>query len=307
MSPIRRFFVIGNWKMNVDTAAVDTIINTMTSTTLDPNTEVVVGCPSCYLSYARHHLPSNFGVAAQNCYKVSRGNFSGEISAEMIRDCGCEWVILGHPERRTIFSETDDLIREKVTHALDAGMKVVACVVETAEDRKTGNTRETLFTQMNALAAAITDWSRVVLAFEALWASGTGVLATPGQVQEVLAELRQWLKDNVSNSVANNTRIIYAGSVSSANCQELARLRDLDGFLVGSAALKPDIVDIINARCYNLSTITSKSEVADITGLRNTYVSKPNLKPAIADIIQTLYSHVSALSHTPRHIQDRQV
>ncbi|KAG7167229.1 Triosephosphate isomerase B-like 2 [Homarus americanus] len=175
----------------------------------------------------------------------------------MIKDCGCEWVILGHPERRTIFSESDDLIHQKVTHALDAGMKVVACVVETQKDKQTGCTEETLFAQLKALAAAITDWSRVVLAFEALWASGTGVLATPAEVQEVLAKLRQWLRQNVSNTVANTTRIIYAGSVSSTNCQELATLKDLDGFLVGSAALKPDIVHIINARTTHVSRLAS--------------------------------------------------
>ncbi|XP_042225097.1 uncharacterized protein LOC121868499 [Homarus americanus] len=133
--------------------------------------------------------------------------------------------------------------------------QVVACVVETQKDKQTGCTEETLFAQLKALAAAITDWSRVVLAFEALWASGTGVLATPAEVQEVLAKLRQWLRQNVSNTVANTTRIIYAGSVSSTNCQELATLKDLDGFLVGSAALKPDIVHIINARTTHVSRL----------------------------------------------------
>lgn len=127
-------------------------------------------------------------------------------------------------------------------------MQVVACVVERAEDRLHGLTEEALATQMAALAPAVTDWSRVVLAFEALWASGTGVLATPGQVQEVLALLRRWLRLNVGDKAADTTRIIYAGSVSAATCQELARLPDVDGFLVGSAALKPDLVRIVNAR-----------------------------------------------------------
>lgn len=121
-------------------------------------------------------------------------------------------------------------------------------MVERAEDRIYGLTEEALAIQMEALAPAITDWSRVVLAFEALWASGTGVLATPGQVQEVLAMLRQWLRLNVGDKVAENTRIIYAGSVSAATCQALARLPDVDGFLVGSAALKPELINIVNAR-----------------------------------------------------------
>lgn len=121
-------------------------------------------------------------------------------------------------------------------------------MVESAEDRLDGLTEKALFTQMEALASAVTDWSRVVLAFEALWASETGELATPRQVQEVLALLRQWLRVNVGVKVAENTRIIYSGSVSAATCHELARLPDVDGFLVGSAALKPDIIHIVNAQ-----------------------------------------------------------
>lgn len=172
----------------------------------------------------------------------------------MIKDCGCEWVILGHPERRTIFNEPDDLITEKMTHAMKEGMKVVACVCE----KESGTVEEVLLPQMAALAAGITDWSRVVIAFEALWASNTGILATPAYVQDVLAKLRHWLRHNVSEEVSNTTRIIYAGSVSSTNCQELATLKDLDGFLVGSSALKPDIIDIINAKGSHVSQLISK-------------------------------------------------
>ncbi|KAK4326378.1 hypothetical protein Pmani_003094 [Petrolisthes manimaculis] len=257
MDSQRKFFVIGNWKMNVDKSRIDSIVKFMTAASLDPTTEAVVGCPSCYLSYARQQLPNNIGVAAQNCYKVAKGNFSGEISAAMIEDCGCEWVILGHPERRTIFHEPDDLIREKVTHALKSGLKVVACVCETKEDRDEGRTWQVLEAQMASLASSISDWSRVVIAFEALWASNTGILATNNQVQEVLSQLRQWLRHNVSHSVADTTRIIYAGSVSSDNCQQMARLADLDGFLVGSAALRTDIIDIINARGSYVSRIVN--------------------------------------------------
>nr|XP_053651606.1 triosephosphate isomerase-like [Cherax quadricarinatus] len=255
MSSPRKFFVIGNWKMNVTKSRIDNIVKFMTAASLDPNTEAVVGCPSCYLSYARDQLPPQIAVAAQNCYKVESGNFSGEISPAMIHDCGGEWVILGHPERRTIFNEPDHLISEKVAHAQKAGIKVVACVCERKEDRDSQRTEEVLFEQMEYLARSISDWSSVVIAFEALWASNTGILATPAQVQEALAMLRHWLCHNISDKVANTTRIIYAGSVSSNNCQELAKLKDLDGFLVGSSALKPDIVDIINARSSHISRL----------------------------------------------------
>ncbi|XP_064102576.1 triosephosphate isomerase-like [Macrobrachium nipponense] len=267
MSNSRKFFVIGNWKMNVTKAKIDSIVKTMSNASMDPNTEAVVGCPSCYLTYARQELPSEISVAAQNCYKVSRGNFSGEISPEMIQECGGDWVIIGHPERRTIFGETDDFIQEKMAHAQQTGIKVIACVCETQEDREQNLTEEVLQSQMASLASAITDWSRVVLAFEALWASNTGVLATPAQVQEVLAMMRRWLRENVSDKVANSTRILYAGSVSSSNCQHLALLPDLDGFLVGSAALKCDIVDIINSRRSHVSQIidSSTSQMSTMT------------------------------------------
>ncbi|XP_047473675.1 triosephosphate isomerase-like [Penaeus chinensis] len=255
MSGQRKFFVIGNWKMNVDKARIDNIVKFMSAASLDPNTEAVVGCPSCYLSYARQRLPDEIAVAAQNCYKVARGNFSGEISPAMILDSGCEWVILGHPERRTIFKESDQLIAEKVAHAQQAGIKIIACLCETSEDREKGRTEDVLLGQMKSLAASISDWSGVVIAFEALWASNTGVLATAAQVQEALANIREWLRANVSEKVANSTRIIYAGSVSSSNCRELAQLEDLDGFLVGSAALRPDIIDIINARRPDVSSL----------------------------------------------------
>ncbi|ROT82298.1 triosephosphate isomerase [Penaeus vannamei] len=244
MSGQRKFFVIGNWKMNVDKARIDNIVKFMSAASLDPNTEAVVGCPSCYLSYARQRLPDEIAVAAQNCYKVAHGNFSGEISPAMILDSGCEWVILGHPERRTIFKESDQLIAEKVAHAQQTGIKIIACLCETSEDREEGRTDDVLFGQMKSLAASISDWS-------------------PAQVQEALAKLRHWLRANVSDKVANSTRILYAGSVSSSNCRELAQLEDLDGFLVGSAALRPDIVDIINARRPDVSSLIAHFDRPD--------------------------------------------
>ncbi|XP_050731124.1 triosephosphate isomerase-like [Eriocheir sinensis] len=255
MTAPRTFTVVGNWKMNTLKDDIDWLTGVLKAAPVAPNTEVIVGSPSCYLAYARQQLPGNIGVAAQNCYKEARGNFSGEISPAMIQDCGCEWVILGHPERRTLFQESDEFIGQKVAHAMKAGLKVVACVCETKEDRAAGRTQEVLAAQLESLAASISDWSRVVLAFEALWASNTGVLATPAQVQEAMAMIRKWLRLHEGNSVADSTRLIYAGSVSSGNCEELARLRDVDGFLVGSAALKLDIVDILRASRVSCSRL----------------------------------------------------
>jgi len=244
----RKFFVGGNWKMNGDKTSINGIVDFLKKDTLDPNTEVVVGVPSPYLDYARQHLPQTIQVAGQNCYKVLKGAFTGEISPAMILDCGGDWVILGHSERRNVFGEPDLLISEKVEHALNCNLAVIACVGELLEEREAGQTEAVVFKQTQAIKNKVVSWDKVVLAYEPVWAIGTGKTATPQQAQEVHQKLRQWLKDNVSEEVSQKTRIIYGGSVTADNCQELAKQPDIDGFLVGGASLKPEFVKIINAR-----------------------------------------------------------
>jgi triosephosphate isomerase len=243
----RKFFVGGNWKMNGTKESINKIIDFLTTGPLDPNTEVVVGVSPCYLDYVRSKLPPTIGVAAQNCYKADSGAFTGEICPAMIKDVGCEWVILGHSERRNVFGETDQLIGEKVGFALKAGLKVVPCIGEQLEEREAGKTTEVCFRQLKAIADNVSDWSRVVIAYEPVWAIGTGKTASPEQAQEVHAAIRNWLSENVSAEVAESTRILYGGSVSAGNCRELAACPDIDGSLVGGASLKPDFVQIINA------------------------------------------------------------
>jgi len=242
----RRFFVGGNWKMNGTKASIDGICEWLGKGPLG-NTEVVVGVPECYLMYVRGKLPSGVGVAAQNCYKAEKGAFTGELSPAMIKDVGCEWVILGHSERRNVFGESDQLISDKVSFALSQGLKVIPCFGEKLEEREAGKTTEVCFQQLKAIAAGVSDWSRVVLAYEPVWAIGTGKTATPEQAQEVHAAVRAWLSSNVSPAVAASTRILYGGSVTAGNCRDLAACKDIDGSLVGGASLKPDFIQIINA------------------------------------------------------------
>lgn len=244
----RKFFVVGNWKMNGDKAFIDSMAEDLSNHPIDPDVEVVVGSPSCYLMYARKRLPLTFGVAAQNCYKSLKGAFTGELSPLMIKDCDCEWVILGHIERRHFFGETDVLTGEKVALALDSGLKVILCIGEQLEDRQAGKTEEVCFDQLKAIANQVSDWSRIVLAYDSLWATGSGIAATPQQAQQLHFALRQWVAENVSVEVSESLRILYAGSVTAANCQKLATCPDIDGFLVGGASLKPDFINIINAR-----------------------------------------------------------
>ncbi|XP_015773003.1 PREDICTED: triosephosphate isomerase-like [Acropora digitifera] len=244
----RRFFVGGNWKMNGDKVSIDGIIKTLAEGNLNSKTEVVVAPPTVYLEYVRTSVKPEIGVSAQNCYKVAKGAFTGEISPAMIKDVGCGWVILGHSERRNIFEETDELVGEKVFHALAEGLKVIACIGELLSEREAGKTMEVVSRQIKAIADKVADWNNVVIAYEPVWAIGTGVTATPEQAQEVHRMLRGWLQDNVSVEVSSKTRIIYGGSVNAKNCQELAKNEDVDGFLVGGASLKPEFVQIINAK-----------------------------------------------------------
>lgn len=234
--------------MNGDQKTIADIAKNLSEPGLDENTEVVIGAPAVYLTLARSVLPKSFGVAGQNCYKVAKGAFTGETSPAMLKDIGIDWVIIGHSERRQIFGEGDALIAEKVAHALAEGLKVIACIGETLEEREANQTEAVVFRQTKAIADAVKDWTNVVIAYEPVWAIGTGKTATPEQAQEVHAALRKWFTENVSAAVSDAIRIQYGGSVTGANCRELASKPDIDGFLVGGASLKPEFRDIINAR-----------------------------------------------------------
>ncbi|XP_040292299.1 triosephosphate isomerase [Bufo gargarizans] len=247
MSP-RKFFVGGNWKMNGDKKSLEELITTLNGGKINAETEVVCGAPSIYLDFARQKLDPKFAVAAQNCYKVSKGAFTGEISPAMIKDVGATWVILGHSERRHVFGESDELIGQKVAHALSENVEVIACIGEKLDQREAGITEKVVFEQTKFIADNVKDWSKVVLAYEPVWAIGTGKTATPQQAQEVHLKLRDWLKSNVSEQVAQSVRIIYGGSVTGGTCKELASQPDIDGFLVGGASLKPEFIEIINAK-----------------------------------------------------------
>ncbi|KAK9176055.1 hypothetical protein WN944_028068 [Citrus x changshan-huyou] len=209
--------------------------------------EVVVSPPFVFLPLVKGVLRPDFHVAAQNCWVRKGGAFTGEVSAEMLVNLGIPWVILGHSERRALLNESNYFVGDKVAYALSQGLKVIACVGETLEQRESGSTVAVVAEQTKAIAEKISNWDNVVLAYEPVWAIGTGKVATPAQAQEVHAELRKWLKDNVNAEVAASTRIIYGGSVNGANCKELAAQPDVDGFLVGGASLKPEFIDIIKS------------------------------------------------------------
>ncbi|KAH9050210.1 triose phosphate isomerase [Lactarius hengduanensis] len=247
----RQFFVGGNFKMNpVSREAKRALIKTLNDATLDPQTEVVIAPPSLYLIPVLELLRKDVKVSAQNCHTKTSGAFTGETSPAQLVDAGIPYVILGHSERRTLFGETSEGVAGKTRAALDAGLRVILCVGETLAEREGGRTQQVVEEQLQAVVALLKpeDWSRIVIAYEPVWAIGTGKVATSAQAQKVHDDTRKYLASAVSPVVAESTRIIYGGSVTAANSKELAGQPDIDGFLVGGASLKPEFVNIVNAR-----------------------------------------------------------
>ncbi|PON64198.1 Triosephosphate isomerase [Trema orientale] len=245
----RKFFVGGNWKCNGILEEVKKIVTVLNEAEVPSEdvVEVVISPPFVFLPLVKSLLRSDFQVAAQNCWVRKGGAFTGEVSAEMLVNLGIPWVILGHSERRLLLNESNEFVGDKVAYALSQGLKVVACVGETLEQRESGSTLAVVAAQTQSIADKVSNWDNIILAYEPVWAIGTGKVATPAQAQEVHSELRKWLQDNVSAQVASSTRIIYGGSVNGANCKELAAQPDVDGFLVGGASLKPEFIDIIKS------------------------------------------------------------
>jgi len=201
---------------------------------------VVIAPPSLYLLIVREHLKPVIEVASQNVFDKPNGAFTGEISVSQLKDSNITWTILGHSERRTILGETDALVASKTKYALDGGIGVIWCCGESLEERESNQTVAVIEKQLAALAAQLSNWKGVVIAYEPIWAIGTGKVATVQQAQDVHAAIRDWLKKNVDETVAEETRILYGGSVNAKNCKDLSKEKDIDGFLVGGASLKPE-------------------------------------------------------------------
>ena len=211
--------------------------------------EVVCSPPLLYMPQVQQSLKADYQLSAQNCWGAGNGAYTGEVSADMLVDSKVPWVILGHSERRALCGETNEVVAGKVRYAIEKGMQVMVCVGETLEQREAGTTMPTIIAQLAAVAAAVDEpmWASIVIAYEPVWAIGTGKVATPEQAQAVHLDIRAWVRAEVGEGVAAAVRIIYGGSVNGGNCRSLAQEADIDGFLVGGASLKPEFGDIINA------------------------------------------------------------
>ncbi|MEO1414938.1 MAG: triose-phosphate isomerase [Bacteroidota bacterium] len=247
--------VAGNWKMNLDTTTAQSLVSeviTMVKDEYQGEAQVIFGPSFPFLSQI-HHLvkgEERFHLSAQNVYQEEKGAYTGEISASMLTSVGCTHVIIGHSERRQIFGETDALLAQKIDIALAHGLAPIYCIGETLAQREASETLSICTAQLldGAFHLDAEQFGRLVIAYEPVWAIGTGKTATPAQAQEVHASIRKTIKEKYGEAVAQNTSILYGGSVKPNNAQELFGQPDIDGGLVGGASLKSrDFVDIIKA------------------------------------------------------------
>lgn len=248
---MRSKIVAGNWKMNKNSEETRELLTELSAKLPDTNAEVMVAPTYVNLESAVRTLESStIEVIAQNVHFAENGAYTGEISADMLLGIGVDTVIIGHSERRAYFGETDEILAKKVITALDKNMRVMFCFGEELEDRKSGNHFDLVASQLkNALFSLdASAWPKIILAYEPVWAIGTGETASPEQAQEMHAFIRKTITEAYDASIANKVSILYGGSVKPANAEEIFSKPDVDGGLIGGASLKADdFVAIIEA------------------------------------------------------------
>ena len=240
---MRKKIVAGNWKMNNNKAETSALIADLKAKGSFNGVEVKVAPTAIHLAQAVEELSdSAIEVIGQNMHQATNGAYTGEISAAMLQSIGVNSVILGHSERRAYFNETDEALAEKVNTAVAHDMEVIFCFGEELEDRKSERHFEVVASQLKKALFHLeaTAWKNIVLAYEPVWAIGTGETASPEQAQEMHAFIRNLIQESYGNSVAENVAILYGGSVKPANAQEIFSKPDVDGGLIGGAALKAD-------------------------------------------------------------------
>lgn len=248
---MRSKIVAGNWKMNKNLEETETLLTTLSAKLPDTHAEVMVAPPYINLQAAVQNLhASTIQVIAQNMHFAENGAYTGEISADMLLNIKIDTAIIGHSERRAYFGETDAILAKKVNTALEKDIRVVFCFGEELDDRKSGNHFTVVEEQLkNGLFHLEANaWSKIVLAYEPVWAIGTGETASPEQAQEMHAFIRKAIANAYNDNIANNVSILYGGSVKPGNAEEIFSKPDVDGGLIGGASLKADdFIAIIKA------------------------------------------------------------
>lgn len=244
---MRRRIVAGNWKMNGSKDLAKSLVGDVRSEagSLANGVEVVIIPPALYVADVASLAAADLKVGVQNVSQWSSGAYTGEVSAEMAADLGCQYVLAGHSERRQLFGETDDVVARKVERILACGLFAMVCVGETLEERDAGDAEAVVAAQVRKALADVesTQWERVVVAYEPVWAIGTGRTATPEQVSAVHQQIRRFFARSApeaAEDISETVRIVYGGSVKAGNAYELFSLSDVDGGLIGGASLHAD-------------------------------------------------------------------
>ena len=248
---MRDNIVAGNWKMNNDYSQTKKLINDLKSSKMPDNVRVMVAPSFTQLSQCKNLLSStNISVVAQNMNANNSGAFTGEISASMLKGIEVNTVIIGHSERRSIFNETDEILKEKVKSALSADMEVIFCFGEELKERKNNDYFKIVDNQLRYVLFDLPEsyWKNIILAYEPVWAIGTGETATANQAQEMHLYVRSLIRNNYSKATSENISILYGGSVKPSNAKEIFSGKDVDGGLIGGASLNAnDFIEIFNA------------------------------------------------------------
>lgn len=247
---MRKKIAAGNWKMNKTCTQTKEFFNEFKGKITDSDKEVIFFLPSLNLSQGKEVLDDTFmNVGCQNIHFEDSGAYTGEVSCDMLIDLGIENVLIGHSERREYFGETDQDVNKKVLKALTKGLKPMICVGETLSQREEGITTDLLRLQTKIALKDVSneDMEKVVIAYEPIWAIGTGKTATAQEADKACGDIRCVVEELYGNTVAQNIRILYGGSVNPKNASELFQMENIDGGLVGGASLKMDFIDVINA------------------------------------------------------------
>ncbi len=241
---MRRILVAGNWKMNKDIQESLELVKKLSYGVNDISKRDILVCPPYTSLYPVHEIvkDTNIKLGAQNIFWEDSGAYTAEISASMLKSAGCEYVIIGHSERRQYFNETEDTVNKRVKKALAEGFKPIICVGETLQEREDDITEKVIETQIKGAFQDISEseCSNIVIAYEPVWAIGTGKTATPEDANNVHKFIRGLITDLYNEDIGQNMQILYGGSVKPGNAEELFAMEDIDGGLVGGASLKAD-------------------------------------------------------------------
>lgn len=244
---MRKPFIAGNWKMNMTVESGKKLIKELIPLVKDANCDVALCVPAILIpEMVQAAKGSNIAIGAENVHWAQSGAYTGEISADMLKDYGVKYVIIGHSERRQYFGETDESVNKRTLAALNANLTPIVCIGETLEERESGKTESVLSRQLDLGLKGVEDITKLVIAYEPVWAIGTGKTATDEQAQETIAFIRKKVGELFCPKCAEKLIIQYGGSMNAKNCKGLMAQPDIDGGLIGGASLKLDFATIVN-------------------------------------------------------------